>query len=240
MKIQILGLLIISFLGHSCSTSTIDVCEINEHNVRAEFPKDFFSEGPEFQIVRDTLIITAVLSNNNWHEIYFSSIAYRINHILDTAKCFDLKRRLSQEKLEYNFYPGLKSKENLASFDMYSDSSLLIWESLWFRELNDFIIKAEPNNWYMMDLIIDKLYKSPNSNTGNKNSTLTEIYGRTLRNTGVVDSDLEILNEALTVASYNKDQVNLKPIKRFVDLMRNKSELIIEDQIPDHLKEKNE
>ena len=203
--------------------------------IDSHFPDDFFLKGPSIQIIDDTLNIKAVLTEENWHQIYFSAIAFRVNHVLDSVDCTLFKSKLREDKVLYHLYPKYERNDNVATFGMGGNFSLAIWDDEWFRSLNKLIITSNPSSWVVIDMLLKEY-----SNSSSTGTFLTSLYGRSISERGINTFDSVILKKLASNSEENHDLVDSVTVKKFVKLMLETEELVIEDQIPDHLKKKDE
>lgn len=235
-KVSIIIAFIIS-VSAACDPCKEECEDLTEVSI-SKFPLDFFKVGPYFEIINDTLMVEAVLSQKNWHQIFSASISFKINHLMDSLQCFDIQTRLSEGKVKYYLYQENRTVDNLAEFSISDTNALGRWESDHFRALNDLIISSDPNTWHVSDLIMDQFLE----HTSNQiyDITMAEIYNHIILNNRLTSQDTVVLRDVIERAKLNPDYIDFRVLERFLDLAPAEKELIIEDQIPDHLKEKNE
>lgn len=209
--------------------------------IENEFPDDFFKKNPKFTINGDTLNITAVLREKNWHPIYYSAFSSQMIYLLDSAGCYHITEKLNENKVEFNIYSGHLSKEykakfNVKAFDIPSNRDQNYWQIM------TLILQSDPINWKHSDELL-QLYYDETSRSGKKLS-MYELYEEVVSNGNDRSKELALYDTLVMLAKYNSQYVDtnlLKSIRDRLPRMKDEqNELIIEDQIPDHLKEKNE
>lgn len=227
-KIALLSLIAISCVLQST------LCENFEATVENSFSRDFFDEYPVLKISNDTLVIEAILSSKEWHEVYFTSIAYRINHILDSLGCFDIRQKLLESKVKYVLHVQDSKKSNLAEFVVHDTLTIGLWNYGMYRNINQFLINTNPKTWYVSDMILEQLeakYQDPIYNV-----TMSDFHETIISSNKLTVTDVEILKKVVERAKANSHLIDWQVLEEFLQLVpKEKEELIIEEQTPDRL-----